>query len=966
MQPSPHPTDGNSARGPRPTLIAWEQVRRDIRAYRNFIQPSNIVNIKEFCFDDTNNCVYFLATDPARFKSSTLFVVDLPKVKRSDGKVEYSGDMKDERKAPMSEKRNKNSKSDGELSEWRPLLPEPWLQENSASETLSREELLSKERRRLALQGIANYQFEKNSGQILFNYGNGVYVGRVERIDKTINFTPRAITTQTLSNFLADAILSLPFRLSSHCLHSPSPISNPNPSFFSPQVSSAFPSTASPSSYSPSSSSNSSSHHSSHTSSPSPTPSGSPLMTTTATKSTILGYSLPRLDPKLGGRNANLIAFIRDRDIWVTTMKGYETRLTFCSENPDARREALSCGIAEYVMQEEFHRFTGYYWAPPSVNEYLNDKIERILYIQISEAAVGLVLIPRPGSHGEVEEHRYPRAGTNNAVGDLQLVEFIPRYDNGDSEIAAFGPVHKRLWGKASLEKKFPWLEYIVRFGWCPDGKSIWAQLLDRAQKRTAVVKIPVTNFMTSMEYEVCGDRADKEDIEIVFQEESDIWINVTDICYFFPHVHTLPANSSCDSPTKLLITSERTGYRHLFFITRPTPSSSYNLRQITSGDWPVVDRPIFVDPVRELVYFTAKKDTFLETHLYVASFSPSANPTAVVRLTELGYSHVVIMDEKCEKFLDWFSSTEEKPRCMVRYLEWRKGNIFPNVSERVGVSIGYGLAEDDEKDDGREEEKKVPAGEFFEFVNSDGVTIHGCLYRPENYVPGKIYPTLLNIYGGPKSQMVTNDYKYPRFLRLFLASKLGFCVVLIDGRGSSDRGIAFEAHLRNRMGTVELEDQIAGLRYLSSRKMGVDLTRVAITGWSYGGYLSLMALAQHPDVFKLAIAGAPVSQWELYDTAYTERYMGLPSDNVEGYRRGSVLYWADNFPDSENRLLIAHGQIDENVHFEHSERLVAALVKYNKPHVLQPYPNERHGLRHANVAEHFETLMFFWLMNYL
>src|SRR5581483_1650382 len=211
---------------------------------------------------------------------------------------------------------------------------------------------------------------------------------------------------------------------------------------------------------------------------------------------------------------------------------------------------------------------------------------------------------------------------------------------------------------------------------------------------------------------------------------------------------------------------------------------------------------------------------------------------------------------------------------------------------------------------------------------------------------------------------MVTNDYKYPRFLRLFLATRLGFTVVLIDGRGSSDRGVEFESFLKGRMGTVELEDQIAGLNYLESKKMGVDLERIAITGWSYGGYLSLMALAQYPRIFKLAIAGAPVTQWELYDTAYTERYMGLPSENQEGYRKGSVLTWAEKFPDryvelrknysfvvyqcfiyldlfSENRLLIAHGQIDENVHFKNSELLVSALVKQNKPHKLQPYPTE-------------------------
>ncbi|CAG8597986.1 7904_t:CDS:2, partial [Diversispora eburnea] len=206
----------------------------------------------------------------------------------------------------------------------------------------------------------------------------------------------------------------------------------------------------------------------------------------------------------------------------------------------------------------------------------------------------------------------------------------------------------------------------------------------------------------------------------------------------------------------------------------------------------------------------------------------------------------------------------------------------------------------------------------------------------------------------------------FPRFLRLFLATRLGFSVVLIDGRGSSERGIEFESYLKGRMGTVELEDQIAGLQYLSSNNKGVDLERVAITGWSYGGYLSLMALAQYPHFFKIAIAGAPVTQWELYDTAYTERYMGLPDENVDGYLKGNVLTWVNKFPDDEHRLLIAHGQIDENVHFKHSELLVSALVKHNKPHMFQPYPTERHGLRHSSVAEHFETLMFFWLINYL
>ena len=245
----------------------------------------------------------------------------------------------------------------------------------------------------------------------------------------------------------------------------------------------------------------------------------------------------------------------------------------------------------------------------------------------------------------------------------------------------------------------------------------------------------------------------------------------------------------------------------------------------------------------------------------------------------------------------------------------------------------------------------------------------------------------------------MTNDYKFPRFIQLFLAVKLGFAVVLIDGRGSNNRGVAFEAHLkcglaealdqldlcpaltaaprrsrkfgsrarsRYRMGTVELQDQVQGLQYLQRTFQCLDLARVAISGWSYGGYLSLMAMAQYNHVFKLAICGAPVSTWELYDTAYTERYMGLPAEQPEAYRAGSVLTYADRFPNVANRVLIVHGLIDENVHYRHTERLTSELVKHQKPYQLQTYDNERHGIRSAAANEHFETLMFHFLLNYL
>jgi dipeptidyl-peptidase 9 len=237
---------------------------------------------------------------------------------------------------------------------------------------------------------------------------------------------------------------------------------------------------------------------------------------------------------------------------------------------------------------------------------------------------------------------------------------------------------------------------------------------------------------------------------------------------------------------------------------------------------------------------------------------------------------------------------------------------------------------------------------------------------------------------------LVTNDYKFPRLLQLFVAVHMGYVVVLIDGRGSANRGLAFESHLkcvrarayvslapdvrlrrhvlgcRYRMGTVELADQLQGLAYLERTLGCVDRARVGVSGWSYGGYLALMAIAQHGDVFKVAVGGAPVTTWELYDTGYTEKYMGLPAEQAAAYRAGSVLAHAAAFPAEENRVLIVHGLRDENVHFHHTSRLVAELVRLGKPHQLQMYPNERHGLRHPTANEHFETLLFHFLRNHL
>lgn len=207
--------------------------------------------------------------------------------------------------------------------------------------------------------------------------------------------------------------------------------------------------------------------------------------------------------------------------------------------------------------------------------------------------------------------------------------------------------------------------------------------------------------------------------------------------------------------------------------------------------------------------------------------------------------------------------------------------------------------------------------------------------------------PLLVFVYGGPHAQMVRNAWDLTVDLRAQYLASLGFAVFKLDNRGAGRRGLAFEAAIKDRLGKVEVDDQVAGVRWLADQGL-IDPERVGIHGWSYGGYMTAMCLLRAPDVFRVGVAGAPVTDWDGYDTHYTERYLGLPSENRAGYEASSVLTHAANL---EGKLLIIHGLLDENVHFRHSARLIAALEEAGRPVDLLLLPEERHGPRHTAPA---------------
>jgi dienelactone hydrolase len=325
-------------------------------------------------------------------------------------------------------------------------------------------------------------------------------------------------------------------------------------------------------------------------------------------------------------------------------------------------------------------------------------------------------------------------------------------------------------------------------------------------------------------------------------------------------------------------------------------------------------------------------------------------NRTCPTRLTLERGMHSIVMDEQCRYFVDT-SSDLDRPTTVKIYelptdsrttIGW-KATLY-NASYDDASLSSTNVANTYKTNGLVDMVKCLPAPELISFPTSDGTeTLHAALYRPNPLIHGPgPYPLVCAVYGGPHVQRVNRSWSQSADMRAQRLRSLGFCVVKCDNRGSSRRGLVFESAIARRLGRIEVLDQVAAVRQLVMRGI-VDPTRVGVYGWSYGGYLSAMCLCRAPDVFHVAVAGAPVTSWDGYDTHYTERYMGLPADNPSGYRESAVF---DHVPNMRGKLMIVHGLIDENVHFRHTTRLINKLIAAGKDYDLLIFPEERHSPR--------------------
>ncbi|HLK55161.1 MAG TPA: prolyl oligopeptidase family serine peptidase, partial [Chthonomonadaceae bacterium] len=369
---------------------------------------------------------------------------------------------------------------------------------------------------------------------------------------------------------------------------------------------------------------------------------------------------------------------------------------------------------------------------------------------------------------------------------------------------------------------------------------------------------------------------------------------------------------------------SEKDGYRHLYLYD----SNGKQIRQLTHGEWDV-EELVALDGTHRVAFFTAARPSPLERQIFSVLLDGGGE---VMQVSDGPGTHQPLFAPDAQHFLDTYSSSDHPPHVRLHRASGRKiADVPNNRGPRVAAQQGD--------------------WEFGVFRTSDGVSLNYAMQKPANFDPNREYPVLMYTYGGPGFQIVRDEWGIGGGLEPFCKQK-GIISVMVDGRGSGMRGRDFLKVVYQNLGKWEVNDQIEAAKWLGTQPY-VDAHRIGIWGGSYGGYMACLCLLRGADVFKMAISMAPVTDWSLYDSVYTERYMRRPKENPQGYETSSPIREVSKL---KGVFLLIHGTADDNVHFQNTVRLAAALQKSGKQFQTMFYPGEGHSLFGAGA--HLEQLL--------
>lgn len=516
---------------------------------------------------------------------------------------------------------------------------------------------------------------------------------------------------------------------------------------------------------------------------------------------------------------------------------------------------------------------------------------QRFAFFRFDESEVPTMPLTwyESGVYPRQSEFKYPKVGANNATVSVYI------YDIAHERFAPCPDV------KVNPD------DYLVRLNWASKFNLVVTRL-NRMQDTLDLVLLAPEGLGEYLAFEQ----------ELLLRETDTAYVDVADYLTFL------------DEPHQYIWSSERSGYNHIYlydFI------SGNLLSPLTSGNFDVTSF-YGVDEKNGKFYYQTATPTPMDRQVWEGDLKGVAPPRLLT--TRAGANDAIFTPTFDHYLLDW--SDANMPN--VVSLHERNGSFLKTFEDNAHIlqlRKQYGFV----------------AKSFFKFNTPDGTELNGWMLRPDSLEAGRKYPVLVDIYGGPGSQTVQNQYDgYIGSWHQMMVQQ-GYIVVSVDNRGTGARGRDFKKCTQLQLGRLETEDQIAAARYLATLPY-IDSSRIGIWGWSFGGYLSTSCILKGADVFKMAVAVAPVTNWKWYDAAYTERYMHTTATNSKGYEENSPVNFTDRL--RGGNYLICHGMTDDNVHFQQTAEMINALVKSGKMFDTCYYPNRDHGIYTDNATRHLFT----------
>jgi dipeptidyl-peptidase 4 len=451
---------------------------------------------------------------------------------------------------------------------------------------------------------------------------------------------------------------------------------------------------------------------------------------------------------------------------------------------------------------------------------------------------------------------------------------------------------------------------YLAFPNWNKSGSKIFFQWMNRGQDELKIFRYDLASQISTP----------------IYHEKQIAWVNMFESEDFF-----LLKNDD------LLIRTSKDGWFHIYYI-----STTGDIKQLTSGDWSVTAIEA-VNEKKKRIYFSGRKEDSTETNLYSIDFSGNK----LKKLTPFKGSHSVNVSPSGRYFVDTYSAIQTPNRMELR--DYR-GRLLRELGQVITpIFKDYAIS-------------KVKA-KLFRVKTSDGFNLPVAWYLPPDFDKSKKYPVVLTIYGGPNSSIVANSFGsgYRRGLTKFFLAQEGIINVFVDHRGSGHFGKKGMDMMHRQLGKWEMFDYIEVVKYLKTLPF-IDNDKIGISGHSYGGYVAAYALTHSADVFKYGIAGSPVTDWKLYDTVYTERFMDTPQENPEGYKCSSALSHVKKF---NGFMRLTHGAMDDNVHPQNAMQLLTTILDEGKTVEFMLYPGNRHGIRDKKKFEYNKSNINFWMKHF-